>query len=100
MATSKTLQITSNERVQSILNQVAEAAQMHDLTMNTAEPVSFSAPFCGDEYFTQEIQLLAASETRTHSDFEKCIEEITTIVERELSDGFVETQGNESSLFR
>ena len=91
MPTSKILQITSNELAQPILNQVAATAQVHELAMKIAEPVSFSAPFCGEEYFTQEIQLFA-DDTRTHTDFETCIQEIETIVERELADGFVDTK--------
>ena len=92
MINSQAIQITSNEIAQPILDLVVQAATQHKLEVKISDPVSFNAPFCGDEYFTQEIQLHSDFETRTHADFENCLLDIETIVERELSEGFVDAQ--------
>lgn len=92
MQRSKTFQITSNEPAQSILGLVAETAQRHELVLDISEPATFTAPFCGDEYFIQEIRLLPQSGTRKGADFDICLSEIESIVRQELSDGYIEIQ--------
>jgi len=92
MTNSLAFQITSNELAHSILGMVVQTAEQHQLEVKVSDPICFNAPFCGEEYFTQQIQLLSASGSRTHLDFDNCMREIETIVERELSEGFLETQ--------
>ena len=73
-----------------ILPQVTATAERHDLTVEIAEPVPFSAPFCGSEYFAQEIRILPKSDNASPKRFQECLLEIETIVENQLADGYIE----------
>jgi len=87
---SKLIQITSIEPTHSISTLVAESAQRHELAVELADTVSFSAPFCGNEYFSLEIRLLPEP-GNVAPRFDECLEEIQNMVERELADGYIET---------
>ena len=91
MTFSKAYQITSNEHVESIFELIEDAARLHEFSLAISDPISFNAPFCGDEYFTQNIKLLSVGANRTNADFEECVLEIERIVQRELSEGFVDS---------
>ena len=91
MQLSQVFQITSIEPAQLILPQVAEAADRHELTVEIADAVPFNAPFCGSEYFVQEIRMVAKSESASAPRYQECLEEIQALVEQELADGYVET---------
>ncbi len=90
MTFSKAYQITSNEHAESIFELIEATARLHQFSLDISESNSFNAPFCGDEYFTQSIELLSNEATRTNADFEKCVLEIEKVVQRELSEGFVD----------
>lgn len=92
MQPSQVFQITSLEPAQLILPQVTETANRHELAVEIAEAVPFSAPFCGNEYFVQEIRMVAKSDSSSLPRYEECLEEIQAIVEQELADGYVETR--------
>ena len=92
MQPSQVFQITSLEPAQLILPQVTETANRHELAVEIAEAVPFSAPFCGSEYFVQEIRMVAKSDSSSLPRYEECLEEIQAIVEQELADGYVETR--------
>ena len=88
------LQITSIESAQLIMPLVTETAKRHELAVEIVEPVSFSAPFCGNEYFAQEIRMFPGSESTSESTtkrVEKFLLEVQTIVEQELADGYVDS---------
>jgi len=89
---SQIFQITSIEPVQPILPLVTESALRHELSVEIAEPVSFSAPFCGGEYFAQQVRVLSKSNDSSLTRFNECFDEIQTIVEQQLADGYVETR--------
>ena len=89
---SQILQITSIEPVQLILPKVAATAERHDLTVEIAEPVPFSAPFCGNEYFAQEIRILDEYNNASAQRFEECMLEIETLVESQLADGYIQVR--------
>ena len=90
MQLSQVFQITSMEPAQLILPLVAETANRHELAVEIAEAVPFSAPFCGNEYFKQEIRMVASSDSSSSPRYEECLEEIEAIVEQQLADGYVE----------
>lgn len=90
MTKSTVLQIASNELAQSILDSVVETAEHYEFGVKITEPESFSAPFSGDKYFRRNVELLSAFGSRTYSDFERCLLDIETLVERELSEGYIE----------
>ena len=92
MLNSQVFQITSIEPVQLILPQVAATAERHELTVEIAEPVPFSAPFCGSEYFAQEIRILNKSNNASPQRFQECMLEIETLVENRLADGYIQVR--------
>ena len=92
MQNSRVFQITSIEPAQFILPQVAETANRHELAVEIADAVPFNAPFCGSEYFVQEIRMVAKSDSSSLPRYEECLEEIEALVEQELADGYVETR--------
>jgi len=91
MQNSQAFQITSIEPAQLILPQVAEAANRHELNVEIADAVPFNAPFCGSEYFVQEIRMVAKPDSAALPRYEECLVEIEALVEQELADGYVET---------
>ena len=91
MQHSQIFQITSIEPVHSILPQVTATAERHELTVQITESVPFSAPFCGSEYFSQEIRIRPASDKASPQRFRECMLEIEAIVENQLADGYIET---------
>lgn len=94
MQHSQLFQITSIEPVQLILPQVTATAERHELTVEVREPEPFSAPFCGNEYFAQEIRILNKSDNASPRQFQKCMQEcmleIETLVENQLADGYIQ----------
>lgn len=90
MLNSQVFQITSIEPAQVILPMVAQTAKRHQLELEVAEVTQFCAPFCGNEYFTQEIRI--ASNSTSTPGYIQCIEEIETIVEQNLADSYFETR--------
>jgi len=90
MQPSQVFQITSIEPAQLILPLVAETANLHELAVEIADAVTFSAPFCGNEYFKQEIRMVASADSTSLPRYEECLEEIEAIVEQELADGYIE----------
>ena len=91
MPNSQVVQITSIEPAQFILPMVAQTAEHHQLELEVAEATKFCAPFCGNEYFTQEIRIVSKSNCPPTSCFDQCISEIETIVEQKLADSYIET---------
>ena len=92
MQHSQLFQITSTEPAQLILPLVTETAERHELTVEIAEPVPFSAPFCGIECFAQEIRMISNSGGASMQRYEDCLMAIEAIVEQELADGFIEAR--------
>ena len=90
MTTPPLLQITSNELGASFFNSFAEIAELREFDVTMGEAVTFNAPFSGEEYFRREIQLLPKPDSRKHLDMEKYLLTIEALVERELSEAYVD----------
>jgi len=91
MQNSQAFRITSIEPARIILPLVAETARCHELSVEIADAVPFIAPFCGNEYFAQEIRMVAETDSSERPRYQECLEEIQKLVEQELADGFVES---------
>ena len=91
MQNSQVFQITSIEPAAPILPLVNEAAKRHELAVEISEAVPFSAPFCGNEYYAQEVRMVPNSDNASIPRYEECLLEIQNIVELLLADGYVKT---------
>ena len=89
MLSSQVFQITSIEPALPILPLVAESAKRHNLSLEVADATPFNAPFCGSEYFAQEVRMIPNSENASLPRYDDCLKEIQTIVEQNLADGYV-----------
>ena len=91
MQNSSTFRIVSIEPTQAIKAVVNQAADRFSLEANFGAAGQFNAPVCGVEYHAQEFNLSSKDvELRSELAIANCLQEIKTLTEQTMADGFVE----------
>lgn len=83
--------ITSIEPTTSIFNLVQAAAKRFDLNVEFQPETTFSAPFCGTDYYVQQVRLLREEGDESLNSIEDCLKEIAALTEQNLADAYFET---------
>lgn len=84
-----TFRLTSIESLDDISPQVRRIAGEHGFSLEAAEQRKLNAPFCGIDYFCQEMKLVSMSEC----DSERlgcCLNAIEQLAVDSFADGFME----------
>ena len=81
-------------------NQVQKIANAHDCQSTIISQQTVNQPFCGIDYFVQEMSISPqfqpadhANQTCHNTKIENCICELESLSESQLSDGFFEIVG-------
>lgn len=91
MLSSTAFQIVSIEPTKSLVPVVNQAAKRHALSVDFGDSKMFNAPMCGIEYHVQQINLSGSNENQDCLEaIENCLQEIETIADQSLADGYME----------
>ena len=90
MVQTESFRVTSIEPLDMVAADISNVAISHGLSLEAAEPSDYSAPFCGNQYFTQEFRLVQQVDGSGTVDLVACVQEIEQILETELADGFMD----------
>ena len=90
MAPTQTFRVVSIEPTGLVIDDISTIAGNHNFELKIADPSCFSAPFCGNEYFTQEFRLICGTDYSSPNDPLACMQEIQNTLDAELAEGYVE----------
>ena len=90
MVQPESFRVTSIEPLDVVAADISDVAISHGLSLEAAEPSDYSAPFCGNQYFSQEFRLVQQVDGSRTIDLVACWEEIEQVLKRELADGFMD----------
>ena len=91
MLTSTSFQIISIEPTLPFTEVVNAAAERHCLSANFEASKTFHAPVCGIQYHVQEVNLSGTVDSQdAPGAIANCLQEIQTIAEQSLADGYLE----------
>lgn len=89
--TEHSFRVISIESLETLENRVREVAADHGLSLISEDSTTQAAPFCGYNYFSQEMTLSdSRSEVDAIAQIEKCIAAIEELTEETVADGYVE----------
>lgn len=82
--------LTSIECLDQYGDQFRQVASDHGFDLELQNQEKVNAPFCGIDYYCQEMKLQPASQANNDSDLRECIQAIEHLAETSFADGYVE----------
>ena len=84
-----TFRLTSIESLEDISPQVRRIAGEHGFNLEATDQQMLSAPFCGFDYYRQEMKLVSTNGSGTEQ-LDLCLNEIEKLTDDSFADGFME----------
>ena len=84
-----TFRLTSIESLEDISPQVRRIAGEHGFNLEATDQQMLSAPFCGFDYYRQEMKLVSTNGSGTEQ-LDLCLNEIEKLADDSFADGFME----------
>jgi len=85
-----TFRLTSIESLEGISPQVRRIAGEHGFNLEATDQQMLSAPFCGFDYFCQEMKLVSTSGCSAIEKLDLCLDAIKKLTDDSFADGFME----------